>query len=173
MKKKYNIKVQSMVISALMTALIFLFTRFLQVPIGVGYVHLGDALIYITALIVGGPWGVLCGVFAGALSDLTSGWAAFIPATVVIKILIALPFSLVRNKSQKLLTPTTILLTIPSGVITVAGYFAADMFVDKTFAVVDIAGNSIQAVGSAILFVVLAAAFDTVGLKNKINKKEI
>lgn len=51
------------------------------------------------------------------------------------------------------------------------GYFIADMIIDKAFAVVDIPGNVIQAVGSAVVFMIIAAAFDTAGLKKKLFKE--
>lgn len=66
------------------------------------------------------------------------------------------------------MTPLTALLTIPSGAITVLGYFIADCIIDKTYAVVDIPGNVIQAVGSAVIFIVIAAAFDAGKLKKKL-----
>ena len=87
--------------------------------------------------------------------------------------MIALPFVFVNKKSEKILTPLTICLTIPSGVITVLGYYLGDLIVNKAYAVADIPMNIVQAVGSAIIFVVISAAFDAAKLKKKlfINKK--
>lgn len=165
-----NNKVLKMVMAALFTAMIFALTRFVSVPVASGYVHFGDALIYIVAATLGGPWALLAAAAGGVIADLTGGWAVYAPATLIIKVLIALPFVLVNKKSEKILTPLTALLTIPSGIITVLGYFVADMIIDKTYAVVDIPGNAIQAVGSAVLFIVIAAAFDAVKIKRKFFK---
>ena len=62
-------------------------------------------------------------------------------------------------------------MTVISGLITVGGYYISDLIIDKTYAIVNIPGNIIQAVGSAVIFIVLAAAFDAVGLKKKLFKK--
>lgn len=163
-----NNKIFKMVATALFTAMIFLLTRFVSVPVATGYVHFGDALVYLVASVMGGPWALFAAAVGEALADVASVWIAYAPATLIVKALIALPFVLVWKKSDKVLTPLTALLTILSGVITVAGYFVADMIIDKAYAVVNIPGNVIQAVGSAVVFIILAAAFDAAKLKKKL-----
>lgn len=172
---KVNRKVLNMVYAAVFAAMIFALTRFIQisVPGGAGYLHFGDAMIYIVASTLGGPWALLASALGAAIADLTSGFAVYAPISAIVKVLIALPFVLVNKKSEKILTPLTICLTIPSGVITVLGYFLGDLIVNKAYAVADIPMNIVQAVGSAIIFVVISAAFDAAKLKKKlfINKK--
>ena len=163
-----NKKLLNMVYTAMFTAMIFALTRFIQIPVASGYVHFGDALIYIVASTLGGVWALFAAALGAMLADLTSGFAVYAPATIIIKILIALPFVLINKKSEKILTPISALLTILSGAITVLGYFAADLIIDKAYAVVDIPGNAIQAAGSAILFIVISAAFDAAKLKKKL-----
>lgn len=163
-----NTKLQKTVITAMFTAMIFVLTRFVSVPVATGYVHFGDALIYLTASVLGGPWALLAAAIGAVLADISSGWVAYAPATLIIKALIALPFALSWRKSEKILTPLTALLTIPSGIITVAGYFTADFIIDKSYAFVNIPGNLIQAAGSAVLFIVIAAAFDAAKIKKRL-----
>ena len=160
-----NNKIFKMVVTAMFTAMIFVLTRFVSVPVATGYVHFGDALVYLVATTLGGPWAFFAAAVGEALADIASGWFTYAPATLIVKALIAIPFVLVNKKSEKILTPITALLTIPAGVITVGGYFLADLIIDKAYAVVNIPGNIIQAVGSAIIFIVLAAAFDAVKIK--------
>lgn len=172
---KVNRKVLNMVYAAVFAAMIFALTRFIQIPVpgGAGYLHFGDAMIYIVASTLGGPWALLASVLGAAIADLSSGFAVYAPISAIVKVLIALPFVLVNKKSEKILTPLTICLTIPSGVITVLGYFLGDLIVNKAYAVADIPMNIVQAVGSAIIFAVISAAFDAAKLKKKlfINKK--
>lgn len=167
-----NNKLFKMVATALFTAMIFVLTRFVSVPVATGYVHFGDALVYLVASVMGGPWGFFAAAVGEALADVAAGWIAYAPATLIVKALIALPFALVWKKSNKVLTPLNALLTIPAGVITVAGYFVADMIIDKSYAFVNIPGNVIQAVGSAVVFFVLAAAFDAAKLKKRLFLKQ-
>lgn len=172
---KFNRKVLNMVYAAVFAAMIFALTRFIQIPVpgGAGYLHFGDAMIYIVASTLGGPWALLASALGAAIADLSSGFAVYAPISAIVKVLIALPFVFVNKKSEKILTPLTICLTIPSGVITVLGYYLGDLIVNKAYAVADIPMNIVQAVGSAIIFVVISAAFDAAKLKKKlfINKK--
>ncbi|MCH5320475.1 MAG: ECF transporter S component [Eubacterium sp.] len=163
-----NNKIFKMVVTAMFTAMIFVLTRFVSVPVATGYVHFGDALVYLVATTLGGPWAFFAAAVGEALADIAGGWFTYAPATLIVKALIAIPFVLVNKKSEKILTPITALLTIPAGVITVVGYFVADLIIDKVYAVVNITGNIIQAVGSAVIFIILAAAFDAGKIKKKL-----
>ena len=171
---KVNRKVLNMVYAAVFAAMIFALTGFIQIPVpgGAGYLHFGDAMIYIVASTLGGPWALLASALGAAIADLSSV-AVYAPISAIVKVLIALPFVFVNKKSEKILTPLTICLTIPSGVITVLGYYLGDLIVNKAYAVADIPMNIVQAVGSAIIFAVISAAFDAAKLKKKlfINKK--
>jgi uncharacterized repeat protein (TIGR04002 family) len=162
-----NNKLRKTIISGVFTAMIFVLTMFVKFPVASGYVHFGDALVYICASLLG-PWGIVAGAIGEGLADVAGGFAAYFPATVVVKALIALPFSLFNAKSEKLLSVKSGLFTLLSGAITVLGYFIADLIIDKSYAIVDIPGNAIQALGSAIIFVIIAAAFDKSKVKNKI-----
>lgn len=162
-----NKKTTKMALTAMFTAMIFVLTL-LHIPVASGYVHLGDALVYLVASTLGGPWALLAAALGAAIADLASGYAVYAPASLIVKILIAVPFALVNKKSERILTPLTALLTIPSGAITVLGYYIADLIINKIYAVADIPGNLIQAVGSAVLFIVIAGAFDAVKIKKKL-----
>lgn len=167
---KVNRKVLNMVYAAVFAAMIFALTRFIQIPVpgGAGFLHFGDAMIYIVASTLGGPWALLASALGAAIADLSSGVAVYAPISAIVKVLIALPFVFVNKKSEKILTPLTICLTIPSGVITVLGYYLGDLIVNKAYAVADIPMNIVQAVGSAIIFAVISAAFDAAKLKKKL-----
>ena len=103
-----------------------------------------------------------------ALADLAGGYAFYAPATLIVKALMAVPFVFVYKKSEKTLTLYTFIMSIVAGVINVFGYFVSDLIIDKTYAFVDIPGNIIQSVGSLIIFVVIAFAFDKANLKKKL-----
>lgn len=163
-----NKKLAKMVTTAMFTAMIFVLTRFVSVPVATGYVHFGDALIYLVASVLGGPWAFFAGAAGGALADIASGWVSYAPATLIVKALIAIPFVLCYKKNERIVTPLSAVLTIPAGLITVGGYFIADLIIDKAYAFVNIPGNLIQAAGSAVLFIVMGTAFDTAKIKKKL-----
>jgi len=161
-----NSKLRKAIASGVFSAMIFVLTMFVKFPVASGYVHFGDALIYVCASLLG-PWGIVAGALGEGLADVAGGFAVYFPATVIVKALIALPFTLFNSKDEKLLSVKSGLLTIPAGAVTVLGYFVADLIIDKAYAFVDIPGNLIQAAGSAVIFIVIAAAFDKTNFKNR------
>lgn len=168
-------KVLKLTLTAMFIAMIYLFTRFVQIPapVGPGFLHFGDALIYLCAGIIGGPWAVVAGALGEGLVDLTVGGAVvYAPATIIVKALIALIVALASKDSNKILTWKTAVATIPAGLITVAGYAVADwIIIGEASIITNLPTNICQAVGSAIVFIILAAALDKTKLKTKIKKK--
>lgn len=164
-----NTKIKTMCFTAMFAAMVFGLTM-LHIPIGAGgYIHVGDALIYIVTLLMG-PWAFLSAAIGAAVADIASGFAVYAIPSMIIKTLIAVPFFLVYKKEKKLLSVRTGLLTIVSGAITILGYFIADLILYREGAVADLIPNLIQAVGSGIVFVVLSFALDKVKIKEVLNK---
>ena len=68
-------------LTAVMTAIVFVFTRFIQIPIGTGYLNFSDIAIYFTAFAFG-PWvALIAGGLGAALVDLSLGYTQFAPLT--------------------------------------------------------------------------------------------
>lgn len=67
-----------------------------------------------------------------------------------------------------MLTVWTALCTILSGAITVGGYYVADLVLYREGAIADIPANAIQAIGSAVVFIVLALALDKAGIYKRL-----
>ena len=111
-------KLQSLVTAAILAAAITIMTAFLfHVPIGAtgGYVHFGDALIYLSAALLPAPYAVGAAVVGAGLADLLTA-PMWMPATVVIKSLVVLPFS---SRGERLLTRRNAAATLLAGAITV------------------------------------------------------
>ena len=161
-----NKNLKKITLTGVFSAMIFVLTMFVKVTVPSGYVHFGDAMIYVCAVLLGSPWAMIAGALGEGLADVAGGFAMYAPATVIIKVIIAFLFSLCKNEN-KLLPVKSGIMTLPAALVTVGGYFAADMIIDKSYAFVDIPGNIIQGVGSAVIFIVIAALLD----KAKIIKK--
>ena len=162
-----NKNLKKSIVSGVFCAMIFVLTMFVKFPVASGYVHFGDALIYICSSVIG-PWGIIAGALGEGIADIAGGFAIYFPATVIVKALIAVPFAFFNNKNEKILSIKSSVFTLVSGAVTVFGYFVADLIIDKAYAVADIPGNVIQALGSAVLFIIIAAAFDKSKIKNKL-----
>lgn len=158
-------------VTGLFAAMITLMTAYIcHIPYGAngGYIHFGDALIYIAAAILPRPYALAAAALGGGLADLLTApmWA---PATIIIKMLITLPFT---SENGKILEKRNLAAPFIAMIFTVGGYYIAEgiMFGSFYTAIASAAGNVIQGAGSAIIFFVLGAALDKAHLKVKTNQ---
>lgn len=80
---------QELVFTALMTALVFAATYLPHIPIPLGYAHLGDAVIFLLALLAPRRSALFAACIGSALADLLGGFALWIVPTLVIKFVMA------------------------------------------------------------------------------------
>ena len=163
-----HIKVSYLTATGFMAALITIMTAYIcHVPVGVngGYVHFGDSLIYLAAVLLPRPYALAAAAIGGGMADLLTApmWTV---ATIIIKMLIVLPFS---NKTTKIVTPRNVCATIVAYFISSICYFLAEYILFGTWSVllVSMAQSLIQSGGSAVFFVVLGCALDKVHVKNR------
>ena len=84
-------KTKKLVMAALLAALGYVATVVLMVPSPTGgYMNLGDAVVLLGAFLLGPAYGALAGAVGPALADLLSGYAMYVPGTLVIKAAMAL-----------------------------------------------------------------------------------
>ena len=165
---KSDIKLRYITLAGLFAALLALFTAYiLHIPAGPnGYIHLGDAFIYLAAALLPTPYAMAAGAIGGGLADLLTApmWA---PATVIIKILIVIPFT---SKHNKLLAKRNLIAPVIAMLITIIGYYFAELILygKETAFLVSVTSNSIQGLGSAAVFYILGAALDKAGIKTLI-----
>jgi len=141
-----------------MTAVVFVATRLIQVPIPGGYVHLGDSMIYFSAFTFGPLTGGVAGAFGATLADLTSGYANYAPATFIIHGAEGVLAGLIAWRAG---VWRMIAAAIVGGLVIVGGYFLYDFFVLRIgsgAAVTDLWFNVGQAVSGGIIGTILAAA---------------
>ena len=74
---------------AMMAALVFIATYSLKVPSLHGYTHLGDCMIFISVLLLGGKKGAIAGGIGASLADLVGGYMVWIVPTFFIKFVMA------------------------------------------------------------------------------------
>ena len=87
-----EIKTEKLVMTALFICMIIVTTMFFKIPIPFanGYVHLGDAMIFLAVLILGVRRGAIASAVGSALGDVFGGFAIWAPWTFVIKGVMAL-----------------------------------------------------------------------------------
>ena len=159
-----NEKIQKLVWAGLFTALTTIATMIVQVPSPLGgYLNAGDAVVILSAFLLGSPWGALAAGLGSALADLLSGFAVYAPATLIIKALMALAAgAILRSAKKKNAPPMAVLGSIAAEVIMIVGYFAYDAVVMGygLGALANIPGNCVQAAfgilaGTALFYALL------------------
>lgn len=166
-------KVKYITMTGIMAALITLMTAYIcHIPVGVngGYVHFGDSLIYLAAVLLPTPYALAAAAIGGGLADLLTApmWTV---ATVIIKMLITIPFT---NKSKKIVTPRNVFATVIAYLISGLGYFVAEyiLFGTKSVLLVSMSQSLIQSGGSAVFFIVFGLALDKSHVKNRFFESE-
>lgn len=170
-EKNSNSKIRLMTLAGALTALTVIFTAYIfHIPVGIngGYVHFGDSVIYLAAVLLPAPYAMIVGALGGGIADLLTApmWAV---ATVIIKMLIVLPFS---SKSETLLTKRNLLAPVISFFISATGYYIAEkiLFGTEVALISAFSGSLVQSGGSALFFYIVATAFQSAGIKRNILK---
>lgn len=160
----FKLDARTISLMAVMTAVVFVFTRAISIPIGQGYLNFSDIAIFFAAFAFG-PWvGLVAGGLGASLADLSLGYTQFAPFTFLahgLEGLLAgyLAFKMAGNTRY-------VLAWIAGAVAMVAVYFLAEALVEPLGGIaqsfVDLPVNIIQVivgglVGYALLFAVRRA----------------
>ena len=153
-------------LTGLFAALVFVVTAYLQVPTHNGYVHFGDAFIFLAACIMPMPYSMCVGAVGAVLADLLTGYAIWAPGSAVIKALAAMLFSC---RGRKILTARNLWMLLPAAAISIVGYYLYEALITGSLiaALAGIPSLIVQAVASSIVFVVAGVAMDKFELKKK------
>lgn len=165
-----NKKLHMLVSAAIYAAAITITTAYvLHIPLPTGgYVHLGDALIYLGACLMPTPWAMLAGSIGAGLADLLTAPVWMLP-TLIIKAIICLPFT---NKNEKIFCTRNIAAVFISGLVSSFLYSIANVIIAGTIAgfMPQFIGTMIQAIGSGIVFSLLAFSMDRIGIRQRLAK---
>lgn len=161
-------KLGYMTITGIMAALIAIMTAYVcHIPVGVngGYMHFGDALIYLAAALLPRPYALAAAAIGGGIADFLTA-PMWVPATIIIKMLITIPFT---SKTKKIVTPRNVLATILAYFVSGCGYFAAQyiLFETRSVFLVSMLNSLVQAIGSAVFFIVFGLALDKAHFKTR------
>lgn len=151
-------RTRTLVITALFASAITVTTAYvLHIPIPTGgYIHLGDALIYLAACLLPTPYAVGAAMVGAGLADLLTAPMWVLP-TLVIKALVALLFT---AKGEGALCKRNLLALAAAAVLSPTLYGFAGAAMAGTMAAFwpQFAGTLVQAAGSTAVFLVLAGA---------------
>ena len=155
-------------VSAALAALIAVTTAYLfHLPVGAngGYVHFGDALIFLAAGLLPLPCALTAAAVGAGLADLLTAPVWLIP-TVLLKSVTVLCFT---SRNEKILCARNIGALLPAAVLTVAGYYAAEALLFGNWAapLAGLPGNLLQCAGSSAVFLLLGRSLDRLQIKRR------
>ena len=153
-------KVKMLVMTALFIALGYVATTVLMVPSPTGgYMNLGDTVVLLGAYLLGPAYGAVAGGVGPALADLLGGYGIYVPATLVIKALMALSAALLYKALQKK-SWALVACGVVAEAIMVVGYCLFDGFLAGNLAagLAGIPSNLVQAAFGLAASTLLALA---------------
>ena len=168
--EKRTLSISLLTITGLFAAMITLMTAYIcHIPYGSngGYIHFGDTLIYLAAALLPRPYALTAAAIWRRIGGYFSTAPMWAPATIIIKMLIVLPFT---SKTPKLLNAHNLVAPLISLMISATGYYLAEGLLFGSFIapIASLSGSAIQSGGSAVLFLLSASALDRMHFKNKL-----
>jgi len=174
---KETVSVKQLCLNGLFMALVCLFTMVIQIPVPAtsGYIHPGDGMIIIIAVMFGKKYGFIAGGFGSALADLFSGYPHWIIFTFITKGLMGYAIGVIAdyNKGHKNVFSARNTIAAFVGVaIMVTGYLIGGAILKGSFIVslASVPENIIQGVGGAIIYYIVGTALQKVNITRLIDK---
>ncbi|MDY6038847.1 MAG: ECF transporter S component [Eubacterium sp.] len=120
-------KVKSITFTGLFTALIFIFTFTFKIPAGntLGYAHLGDMFIIISAWMLGGKYAPFAAGLGAMLADFASGFAVWMLPTFIVKFVMAATIGIIAEKLFDGNYKGYLIGTLIGAILHIAGYSLA------------------------------------------------
>lgn len=153
-------------IQALLIALVTVCTMVFQIPVSAtqGYIHLGDSMILLIGVFFGARYGMAAGGIGSALADLLSGYAHWMPFTLVIKGLMGWLVGKIAHGAgsrEKFFSVRNMAASAVGIIWMVVGYFIGGGILKSSFAVAatSIPENLLQGAAGMVIFFVVGTAF--------------
>jgi len=161
-----NSKTRDMVLSGILIALVFIATKFINIrlPIAMngGLIHLGNAMLFMAAIVFGKKKGAIAGAFGMGLFDIVSGWMLWAPFTFIVRgvmgyIIGSISWSNSRNGNSVVYN---LIAIVVGGIWMIGGYYVTEIILYGNWIspVTSIPGNIIQIVAGAVLGLPLVIA---------------
>ena len=152
-----------MVLTAMFASMVCVSTLCIQIasPTG-GYINLGDALVLMSAFLLGPVYGAAAAGIGSALADAITGYILYVPGTLVIKAAVAVAAAqlgrTLAKRAPKIAQPLRCAIAgIPAELIMIAGYlfYAWLPLRYGPAALGEVLGNSAQAVAGITIAALL------------------
>lgn len=161
-------KILNLCETGLFIAIVFIGVFIIKIPGPFGYAHIGDSMIFLSVLMLGGKRGAVAGGIGAALADIVSGYTIWAVPTLICKALMALVMgSFIKHhifgmKGRVL----WIIAALAGGLTQGVGYVIFWYFLfGKAAAISAVPGLTFQAVAGIIIAFVISEALQKTSLK--------
>lgn len=170
MVNKFNnntkpIAAKTITTNALAIAMVCVLTMFPQIPIPLGYMHLGNACILLAGSLLGPVTGLLAGGIGSALADLITGYPQWIVPTLIIKCIMGFSAGAISHSKAgraKTASIRTLLASVTAVIIMIGGYFIGGSILYGSIitGAAQIPGLAFEGIVGIILFYVIGLALE-------------
>lgn len=163
-----NKRVREMCETGLFVAIVFLGVFIIKIPGPFGYTHIGDSMIFLAVLMLGGKRGAIAGGLGAAIADIVSGYTIWALPTMICKALMALVMgALIKNHIFGLKGRILWIVAAVAGGLTQGVGYVITWYVlfGKAAAIAAVPGLTFQAVSGIIIAFVLSEALQKSALK--------
>ena len=147
-------------INALSIALVCVSTMAIQIPIPLGYMHLGNTCILLTAALFGPTTGLLAVGIGSALADLLTGYTQWVLPTLLIKSIMGFAIGYLawgKEKKLHMASVRTLIASIAGVAVMIAGYTIAGAVMNGSIytGLLQVPGLTLEGIiGMAIFYVI-------------------
>lgn len=164
-------KTKKLTTTALFMALTCIATMIIKLPTpGTGgYVHLGDAFVILSGILLGPVYGAVAGGIGSAFADLLGGYFLYVPITLIVKALMAFGVGLIYHKLTKSLHNTIIkcvLCGIYATLLVAGGYLLFESFMYGSAALASIPANIGQGISGLVISTILLPILQKIRIMN-------
>lgn len=146
--------IRTVALGGILSALVLLATYILKIPTFIGYINLGDAAIFASAVILG-PFAAVSAAIGSSLADLLGAYGQYVPATFLIKGAMGLLAGYAFKRRPNMSLVSAGLLFAVCEIIMLGGYLLFEtMIYDFSTALAALPYNGLQAVAGITLGVV-------------------
>ena len=163
-----NEKMKNMCETALFIAIVFIGVFIIKIPGPFGYTHIGDSMIFLAVLMLGGRRGAVAGGLGAAIADMVSGYMIWAVPTMICKALMALVMgAMIKNHAFGLKGRVLWIISAVAGGLTQGvGYVIFWYFLfGKAAAITAVPGLTFQAVSGIVIAFAISEALQKTSLK--------
>jgi uncharacterized repeat protein (TIGR04002 family) len=164
LQRKINIKAYAK--AAIFAAVIMVATAFVRIPGPLGFMHLGDAVIFLAAAVLPTPLAAAAAALGAGAADLIAGYPIYIIPTIIIKALMTVTFKKANYaKNINIISVRNIIAVIISSLIGSGGYLVTELILYGDGAFLSLPFNLIQEAAGALIFIAIGTAIDRSSIK--------